>query len=507
MIATAIVDQLHGYDATNTQFFEVPQESDWMVFHVDCGPPLASWNVYTVRDPQGRVRYQHLDVNCPRTIIVHRSETLTSLGAVAGPITAGRWRIDFTRLPPLKLYYECGSGHLHSDFFDFRPIFPDPNRDYWAELPETDSAFIYSGYDWERSLKIGGRWYRGDCHMHTILSDGSLSPDQLNNQALQQGLEFIIVTDHLTQPTSWPRTELLVIPGIEVTTTAGHFNALGPRCWLDWHPSARDGGMTAERGMRRVLQDAAAAGAVRVLNHPMHKDFHWTFHTTPLEQIDVLEIINAPQNREFKSGNEQTLAIWTALWNHGYTVPGSGGSDFHHNAPFHQDGEEMRLGDPSTYVFAGELSARAILDGIRRGHIWVSRGPQLEIDIRLDGQPQLPGADLGAALAASPEGLVQYRINVSGAQGGTVCWIENGETIAVQKLKEPKTNFEHTFAWKESAYSWARVDIRSAAGEVVAFVNPIFCGAKKPEIFTWEEAVGAAGHLMLDLKEPGILNW
>ena len=394
--ATAVHDAT--LDDRNTYFFEVEEESDWLVFHVDCGHPIATWNAYVVRDPLGRIRYQHLDVNCPRTITIHGSALKTSLNAIAGPINAGRWRLDFVKLPPLKLYYECGIGHLHSDFFDFRPIFPDPNRDIWVELPSPSKTFTYELYNWDKSRKPERRWYRGDCHMHSILSDGSLSPEQLNSQALQKVLEFIIITDHLLFPTSWPKTELLVIPGIEITTVAGHANALGPRRWFDWHPSSPDGGMTTEEGMNRVLNDATKAGAVCVINHAMHQDFHWTFHETNLHLIAALEIINAPQNREFNLGNAQTIAIWSTLWNEGYTIPGIGGSDFHYNAPFHQNGEDMQLGDPSTYVYANGLSASNILDGIRKGHVYVSRAPKLEICIEVDDETYLPGSDLTNAI-------------------------------------------------------------------------------------------------------------
>lgn len=495
-----------AYNDANAFFFEISEESDWMVLNVDCGPPVPTWNVYILRDPQGKVRYQHLDVTGPRTVTLHRRPEQTSLNAVAGPITAGRWRLDYAHLPPVKVYTLCGNGHVRNETAEHWVNYPDPFRDIWAEIGQASCAFSYSRYQWDRPLKEGSRWYRGDCHVHCTLSDGSLSPEQLTRQAQDNGLDFLIVTDHLLMPTSWPRTDLLVIPGIEVTTVAGHWNALGPRHWFDWHPSSPDGGMTTEAGQNRVISDARQAGALCVINHARHEEYHWTFHQTPLNQIDALEVINWPQNRIFKQGNHETMAIWNTLWNDGYTVPGIAGSDFHHNTPSQQDGESQQVGDPSTYVYSNELSAAKILNGIRQGNTYVSRGPQLTISISVDGKSFIPGDDLTNAINTSSEGVLHYRISVSQMESGDICWVEDGETVEVVSLRG-RTSFERCFTWKERDYAWARLDIRSADGDIIAFVNPVFCGSKTPSLRIWAEAVARAGLKMQTLKEPGAVGW
>jgi hypothetical protein len=64
------------------------------------------------------------------------------------------------------------------------------------------------------------------------------------------------------------------------------------------------------------------------------------------------------------------------LWDHhlrlGKRVVGVGGIDSHH--PF--DGIN-RLGQLVTWVHAPELSERGILEGLRRGRVYLSRGPEL----------------------------------------------------------------------------------------------------------------------------------
>lgn len=47
----------------------------------------------------------------------------------------------------------------------------------------------------------GRSWYRGDCHLHTVYSDGRRTPQQLVADARAAGLDFIVSTDHNTGTT------------------------------------------------------------------------------------------------------------------------------------------------------------------------------------------------------------------------------------------------------------------------------------------------------------------
>jgi len=49
--------------------------------------------------------------------------------------------------------------------------------------------------------RLNGRergWYRGDCHVHSVYSDGKLTPEQLAAGARAAGLDFIATTEHNT---------------------------------------------------------------------------------------------------------------------------------------------------------------------------------------------------------------------------------------------------------------------------------------------------------------------
>ena len=78
----------------------------------------------------------------------------------------------------------------------------------------------------------GPGWYRGDCHLHTVHSDGRHTQASLAALAREAGLDFIGSTEHNTSSAqlTWGRhapDDLLVVNGEEVTTRAGHWLALG----------------------------------------------------------------------------------------------------------------------------------------------------------------------------------------------------------------------------------------------------------------------------------------
>ncbi len=72
---------------------------------------------------------------------------------------------------------------------------------------------------------------RGVVHVHSTRSDGSGTIDEIAAAASQAGLQFVLVTDHGdgTRPPLAPayRSGVLVIDGLEISTTHGHYVALG----------------------------------------------------------------------------------------------------------------------------------------------------------------------------------------------------------------------------------------------------------------------------------------
>jgi predicted metal-dependent phosphoesterase TrpH len=124
---------------------------------------------------------------------------------------------------------------------------------------------------------------KGDFHMHTVFSDGSVWPEVRVDEAWQDGLDVIAITDHdryhpnkeyliYDNNTHYKLAEeaaknkgILLIPGIEVTRKMppGHFNAFFVR---DANlPEMED---TAASAFLTVMEKLHDQGAVMIWNHP-----------------------------------------------------------------------------------------------------------------------------------------------------------------------------------------------------------------------------------------------
>ena len=103
---------------------------------------------------------------------------------------------------------------------------------------------------------------RGASHIHTVRSDGAGTPESAAAAAARAGLDFIILTDHgdgLRAPDPPRYVEgVLVIDAVEISTTGGHYVALG----LDRAPYRLAG------EPRDVVEDVHRLGGFGVAAHP-----------------------------------------------------------------------------------------------------------------------------------------------------------------------------------------------------------------------------------------------
>ncbi|MCI0670668.1 MAG: PHP domain-containing protein [Myxococcaceae bacterium] len=106
----------------------------------------------------------------------------------------------------------------------------------------------------------------GAYHVHTTRSDGRGSIEDVATAARNAGLSFVVLTDHNVIPGP-PRfvDGVLLIEGVELSTSAGHYVALGARGPLT---TARSTGADAVRSV-------ADSGGFGVLAHPVQHKNPW----------------------------------------------------------------------------------------------------------------------------------------------------------------------------------------------------------------------------------------
>ena len=183
-----------------------------------------------------------------------------------------------------------------------------------------------------------------DLHVHSTYSDGLGNIQEVLKTARLKGLDGLAITDHDTLEGYYEATSIssgmLVLPGFEVETDAGHVLVLG----LERLPPF-DGKIVYEDLMRW----ARGLGGLTVLAHPSagrRRLRRWR-----QEKPDAVEVLNASYpNRYFtRSG----LQIAKNL-----NLPAVGGSDAHH---------PRTVGDAYTVVEANDQNIDETIIAIKQG--------------------------------------------------------------------------------------------------------------------------------------------
>lgn len=340
-------------------------------------------------------------------------------------------------------------------------------------------------------------WYRGDFHAHTnCSSDGHYPPHGLVGLARAEGLDFLAITDHNaveaftyfeTQP------DILVIPSIEVTLDVGHFNVFGLQAQTPWlNQICADSDVRVLNGPfatpTALMQQACAENLLVSINHPRRDACRWIDETTDLRAIHCLEIWNKPSFPKNAQPNCEAMLLWTKLLNAGYRITAIGGSDYHLPIPKPEDIKPPeRLGQPSTYVFAHELSGAAILHGLRQQQVYVSMGAQVEFQADVAGQSYGIGSDIGLTAA---DIHLSGKVIVTPTEGYARL-IKNGDVIVEQAtFPDRQTPLSLTDSAEADQPIWYRFEVIDPHGQMLAVTNPIFAGPRPlPELHYYGDFV------------------
>jgi predicted metal-dependent phosphoesterase TrpH len=310
-------------------------------------------------------------------------------------------------------------------------------------------------------------WYRGELHCHTHHSEAPGSLQDLVDMAKVQKLDFVALTEHntvshLPELAAFKSQDLLLIPGMEITTDMGHANVWGIDRWLEFRCRDQD-------QMASVVAEAKARGALISVNHPKEMGPPWTYGGE--SEFDCLEVWQLA----WFMLNQQSLTLWDGLLKEGYRITAVGGSDYHQE-PFTGELGLIALGTPCNWVYAEELSVRGILAGIRAGHVFISEspsGPQVFLSTNVGSQELI----MGDRITVTPGAKIQLNCLVVGA-AGCLLWIRSlGKDFGVTIEGD-----EFTYAWQEKVdgETFYRAEVVDSSGSdqptVQALTNPIYIG-------------------------------
>ncbi|MDT3398469.1 CehA/McbA family metallohydrolase [Streptomyces sp. B1866] len=334
-------------------------------------------------------------------------------------------------------------------------------------------------YPPHRAKGRGRAWYRGDCHLHTVYSDGKRTPAEVAAAARAAGLDFITTTEHNTHSghRAWDGLwgdDLLILTGEEVTTRNGHVVALGvdPGVFIDWRYRARD------NAFGRYAREIRRAGGLVVPAHPHATcvGCNWKFG---FNEADAVEVWNGP----YTADDEMTIAEWDNTLVAAVRGPGRGWLPAMGNSDAHR--EPQVVGLPQTVVLADDLSREAIQEGLRAGRSWIAESSAIDLSFEaVGGRGQHAG--IGERLAVAGDEEVTVRLRVSGAPGCGVRFVTDQGQLYATMLSASGTGAAE---WRTtSSYAaYVRAEVRhppadggasGLPGAMAALTNPIWLGGR-----------------------------
>ncbi len=352
---------------------------------------------------------------------------------------------------------------LIKNYLDLIPIlnYTYPCKDYSNE------------FEGARNIDNGPMWYKGDLHTHSIHSDGRNTVCELIMLARTRGLNFIALTDHNTiaqnyEPAIYRYREPLVIPGMEITTFYGHINVFNIKKYIDFRRRNRD-------DFKKLIDEVHSDGGLISVNHPdLFREFmckDCPFRYRDVEGFDAIEVWNGP----WYILNNESLLWWHTLLTKGYRVTAIGGSDYH--------GVDLtRLGEPTTWVYADNLTIESILHGIKLGRVNITYSPEKPlINIRAlanNGNIYMIGDSIKKEISNS----IVLTIDVRKAKGSTLRIITPQDVYKAIEISED--NFRYREKIDVSNYNFIRVEIGIYSDsykliphnydDVLALTNPLY---------------------------------
>lgn len=206
------------------------------------------------------------------------------------------------------------------------------------------------------------KWYKGDTHLHTLNSDGDLTKGQLVDRCRAAGLDFMIITDHNYSSVehSYFDSDMLIIPGEEITGENGHVNIWGEKV-----PVEKPYKLETKEDYAKIIEECKKAGAVVCLNHPFCSKCGFRFDIDDL-YCDCAEVWNTVQH----SDNMKNRDWWVRQLLMGKKIAAVGGSDYH------RDYAGLNIiAIPTTIVYAEDKTSEAILKALKEGRSVITNSP------------------------------------------------------------------------------------------------------------------------------------
>jgi hypothetical protein len=229
-------------------------------------------------------------------------------------------------------------------------------------------------------FRAPGRFFRGNVHTHSNVSDGGLSPGEVISAYRANGYDFVSITDHFRERFGYPVTDTTEFQCDAFTTIPGaELHAPSLENGEDWHILAvglppEFPAPAAEEDGPAIAARAREAGAFVAIAHP-----HWYSMTMDdarsIESAHAVEIYNQTCAMANDRGNGWYLA--DLMLSEGRRITAIGTDDAHC-----KDGRPDMFG-AWVMVRSETLDSDSLLAALKAGHFYTSQGPLLH-DVCID---------------------------------------------------------------------------------------------------------------------------
>ncbi|WP_054303270.1 CehA/McbA family metallohydrolase [Gemmobacter sp. LW-1] len=295
-----------------------------------------------------------------------------------------------------------------------------------------------------------GRFWRGNLHTHSNLSDGALPPEEVCRRYRAEGYDFMALTDHFVGCFGYPVADTVPFRAEGFTTLIGAELHSGPMSNGElWHilavglpPDFAPGNapdFRVQPGMEtgpEIAARAVAAGAFVAIAHPQ-----WSGLTLAdarsLTAAHAVEVYN--HGCAMGCDRPDGFAIADLLLTEGRDLSLIATDDAHFSEPDHFGGWVM--------VKATENTPEALLAALKSGQFYSSQGPELR-DVVVEGNRVIV------------ESSAVVSVIVQGA--GTGAKAVHGQSMTRAEVPLERLGASH----------WLRVTVIDAAGRR-AWSNPV----------------------------------
>ncbi len=297
-----------------------------------------------------------------------------------------------------------------------------------------------------------GRFWRGNLHTHSTLSDGALSPETVAQVYIDAGYDFLMLSEHFVDNYNSPIADTSSLRSNQFTTIIGaELHAPDTAVGELWHLIAA--GLPIDFAPRKngetgidIARRAAAAGAFVGIAHPA-----WS-------QLTI------------EDGRSIDVAHAVEIYNHGCTIETDRGDGWYLLDQLLNEGRKLTgfATDDAHFLrhdndaFGGWVQVKAksadpdeLLEALKLGHYYSSQGPQIH-SISISGKE--------LEVSCSPVDT----ITVAGGTSRSVRKVGRAITSATLDLR----GLEKGFVTPKPS-PWLRVTIIDNAGKR-AWSNPIW---------------------------------